>query len=550
MTLKFETLEDKQLLSATTYTEYTTDDVAVFADGEHPESSDITYNRWTYNNTDGGKINWYIYNQNSFPETETIGDLNELYVEFQNVRSYGVGLYFTVYTAPQNDGNDASSWYRSRLNFTGDYGFFQDTDDVLSARMSILRHDTSSYRYESGGKTYAQVALNLDDYSSVGLMEDSEEILYVAMSTSSGQPAATEQFSVTRASIGLNEPAERIYHTYGFRTIGSQENTVITYTSADTAIFADADSPLSSVDTVDEWAYENTEGSKINWYIYNQDLTSNSLQTLGNLRRFNMYFSKFESAGVGPYYTIYTAPQNDGLDASSWYRSRLNFVGDYSAFDGTSVSVEMNLGRIPNVTPDDASRGLVGLNLDPSTSVGPMGAGEILSYIAISTSSGQPAGTENWAVSQANLAFRNGERIQYKFTTIGDGLSSNDNFVITHEGLRNYRIDVSQFSPLLLSGYDEFFIVNTYDNDLLVWDENTQTWTDPNDWPEISFPGSWLGFIVRGRLLEDGDYIYWRASESDTGTVPVMDFFGWDGDSISLSPIETLFAELGSEEIL
>ena len=223
MKLNVEQLEPKQMLTATAdYIELTTDDVAVFADGERPTPSNVTENVWSYSNTENEKINWYIYNQDlTGSDLNTVGDLSELYVKFGDVASHGVGLYFTVYTAPQKDGGDAASWYRSRINFTGDYSFFQDTDDSLSARVASVRYDISSSRFENNGVTYAQVALNLDPWSSRGPMDDSELVSFIAISTSSGQPEGTEQFSISNASIGWNEPQDRHYDFYNFVTIAS-----------------------------------------------------------------------------------------------------------------------------------------------------------------------------------------------------------------------------------------------------------------------------------------------------------------------------------------
>ena len=328
-----------------------------------------------------------------------------------------------------------------------------------------------------------------------------------------------------------------------------------TYTTDDVEVFADGERPTPSDVTVNEWAYTNTEGKKINWYIYGQDLTDNKLDTLGRLKTMNVKFSEFNSAGVGLYFTIYTAPQNDGLDASSWYRSRVNFTGDYTYTADHNIDVDVtkavgdarkemdNWGKPKNYK--------VGLNVDPWSSRGPMGDGEILSYIALSTSSGQPAGTEDWAIKSAKVTFQGRPNHSYNFVTLGDedpNISEDPNFDIVNVDLLNYQVNVSEMSPIILAGYDSFVVTYVYgpnygQGSLFAWDTVTEEWRDVSTPPTTGNPAELLE-LLQLRLVDADDILYWKAPSDATGDTPVFDYVGWNSTTYASTPTETVFAQL------
>ena len=326
--------------------------------------------------------------------------------------------------------------------------------------------------------------------------------------------------------------------------------TTTTYTTDDVAVFADGEQPTPSEETVQQWAYTNTDGNKINWYIYSQDLTSDSLDQLKHVKNLQVKFSEFNSAGVGLYFTIYTAPQNDGHDAASWYRSRLNFTGDYTYTSDSSVEIDVSKAVAKlrrNYMPNRGRPGnyKVGLNLDPYSSRGPMDGEEILSYIAISTSSGQSAGTEDWAIKSAKIGMRGRPNYKYEFVTLNDNVSDDDNFQVINTGLLQYQVTVSADSPLVGQGFDSMILIESFAEDIMIWDAEHQRWHDPLELPTSSNPRELLRLLDQ-RIIEEGDVVYVTVGEDVSGSTPLFSYIGWNPITGTGTPTEILFAELGN----
>jgi hypothetical protein len=93
-------------------------DVTVYADGAAATFDPLGSGGWYYQNAGGGeKVNWYFFGQGGGALTElvTLADLNSVYGLFRP-RSDTTRIPFAaLYTAPQGDGNDAATWYRSRI---------------------------------------------------------------------------------------------------------------------------------------------------------------------------------------------------------------------------------------------------------------------------------------------------------------------------------------------------------------------------------------------------------------------------------------------------
>lgn len=93
------------------------DNVNVYADGYRPKADPSGREGWFFKN-DGGfavnKVNWYFFN--STMATVTKEQLNSLYM-VATVDTPDNRPYLAYYTERKNDGQDAASWYRSRLVF-------------------------------------------------------------------------------------------------------------------------------------------------------------------------------------------------------------------------------------------------------------------------------------------------------------------------------------------------------------------------------------------------------------------------------------------------
>jgi len=312
-------------------------------------------------------------------------------------------------------------------------------------------------------------------------------------------------------------------------------------TSEDLFIFRGEDRPTPSAVTVDQWAYDNPENGKISWYIYGIDLTGGGLQTLGKVKELSVEFSQFESAGIGLYYTIYTAPQFGGGNAGSFYRSRINYGdGDYSYFDPSTTDVmraEANIGSTTANTTEvigGQTVQTVGLNLDPFSSVGPQKNTEIVSFIVISTTSGQAANTEDWAISNAQIKFRN-DTYDYSFVTIGEdspNVSDDPNWDVINTDLLEYTATIVPDGPALLPPVESAsYVLNTTfaaTDSMRVYQARNDRLVDPLTPPTSSNPTQLLE-LLQNRLIYEEDVVYTTVKEGYVGPTDLWTYIPWNG---------------------
>lgn len=88
----------------------------VYADGAAPVADPSGREGWYFKNiTAGQKINWYFFSYTQ--QTIQLGQVNSFWAV---VTVYTTKLPFlSLYTIKQNDGQDAASWYRSRISYVG-----------------------------------------------------------------------------------------------------------------------------------------------------------------------------------------------------------------------------------------------------------------------------------------------------------------------------------------------------------------------------------------------------------------------------------------------
>lgn len=166
---------------------------AIFADGA-PGQFDPTLGKagWHFTNTADvtNKINWYYLSTSNPARPITSANLDGQYALVE-VRAGGAP-YFVYYTAPTGDGNDAASWYRSRL-------VYAPTGYDLTAYIGqtiVLYWGTEPTSL--GG--FPTVECTLDTFSTVGPQGATENLLFGNLSTSSGYPAGTYDFLVKSLS--------------------------------------------------------------------------------------------------------------------------------------------------------------------------------------------------------------------------------------------------------------------------------------------------------------------------------------------------------------
>jgi hypothetical protein len=168
-------------------------ETALFADGEYPVRDPDGRAGWRYTNTAGNKINWYLWSELQHVDY-SLSQFEGVYMVIE-IKTQGSMPYWTVYTKPQGDGNDAS-WYRSRINYV---------DENASAALTPGRYLFHTSNFDPSGIEPDLPRLSLPvGFNTVGLQAGTEELWLMALSTSSGYPAGTNDFLVEKVGIQIN----------------------------------------------------------------------------------------------------------------------------------------------------------------------------------------------------------------------------------------------------------------------------------------------------------------------------------------------------------
>lgn len=174
-------------LVASTTSVLSNQNASVYADGNAATANPDGESGWYYTNgnTAPGKINWY-YVANLNPENEmTKATLKGMYVIIDSAQVESP--YFSVYTRAEGDGNDAASWYRSRMTYYTPAALTGNTDTQV---LLYWGDDPTDVAPE-----LPRVELTLDAATSSGPQADTENILFAALSTSSGVSLGTYEFT-------------------------------------------------------------------------------------------------------------------------------------------------------------------------------------------------------------------------------------------------------------------------------------------------------------------------------------------------------------------
>jgi hypothetical protein len=154
---------------------------------------------------------------------------------------------------------------------------------------------------------------------------------------------------------------------------------------SDASVFTDGAAGLPDPNNRDGWYFiNNTAGKKINWYFYDgaahdvklSEFSAYAVVTIDSLSNDN-----------APFVGLYTTRQNDGSDASSWYRSRIVYVISGSFTPGTKYVLYTTSD--PGVYPE-----LPRIQLTPATVAGinrgPRAGTERVMTVALNTNSTAP----------------------------------------------------------------------------------------------------------------------------------------------------------------
>ena len=197
------------ILPASDVTPLKLGDPSIYADGAAGQADPTGSEGWNYVNTGTNKINWYhFYQISGSPRQYTLGDVESVYVKALSRHATATRLpYLTIYTVKENDGQDAGSWYRSRLNF-------ELENSQIPAGLIV-----SGVPFVLYGKNDVAVFTNYLheeaplSFSSNGPQADSEVILYMALSSDSSEAAGGYNF--TAQSIGFQTPDNDL-HEYNY----------------------------------------------------------------------------------------------------------------------------------------------------------------------------------------------------------------------------------------------------------------------------------------------------------------------------------------------
>lgn len=152
------------------------------------------------------------------------------------------------------------------------------------------------------------------------------------------------------------------------------------------SVFADGRPGTQDPQNRPGWYFTNVStGQKINWYFY--DGSDNI--TLGNFSAYAVVTTDDVSNDNAPFFGVYTAKQNDGQDAASWYRSRRVYVPTATMTPGTKYLIYFGVN--PNIRTDLPRIQLV-LSPVAGSNRGPQAASEKVSTSSLGSNSASAVG--------------------------------------------------------------------------------------------------------------------------------------------------------------
>jgi hypothetical protein len=185
-------------------------DVTVYADGKAATADPLGSGGWYYTNAgDSTKINWYFFGQGGGALTElvTLADLNSVYGYFIP-RSDDTRIPFAaLYTAPQGDGQDAATWYRSRIVWellNTDQGVPQPWPQSVPGLYDPLL----AWAGNSDPDVFTNVShyqMQEQGFTTVGPKGDEEVVMFLVLGSDSSEGAGGYNFVLKTTGADLAE---------------------------------------------------------------------------------------------------------------------------------------------------------------------------------------------------------------------------------------------------------------------------------------------------------------------------------------------------------
>lgn len=188
------------------------DSTAVFADGA-PATSDPNgvETGWLYQNQGNGeKINWYLFGQDPQDPnatTYTLGDIESLYLKLSQYNTSTTRLPFiSIYTLPLGDGQDAESWYRSRVT----YDLNNPAPELFAGGDAFVTYLRS---LPLVNRDLLSEELQLNQVYSAGPQASDERLLMIAVSTDSSAAAGEYNFTLDEFAVITSDERRTLVNT-------------------------------------------------------------------------------------------------------------------------------------------------------------------------------------------------------------------------------------------------------------------------------------------------------------------------------------------------
>ena len=273
------------IVDANTRTVLLNSDQTVFADGEFATADPGGAAGWYYRNTAGNKINWYFYGDT--PTTDyTLGDFGGAYFVV-DIKTVGAMPYWTVYTKPTGTGD--ASWYKSRLNYVDEAG------SAALAAGKYLFH-TAGFDVTGIEPTLPRLTLPTGGPNNAGPQAAGEELWLMALSTSSGYPEGTNEFTIEKVGIKLGA----YINAYDLASVPTLPPAYSTYYRG--AFSGTANFPATG--HLDEWLIETVEDKMYVWDVEGGTWVKTGTEAVAPTAAVNDYpyqyvYSSFDGSGYG-----------------------------------------------------------------------------------------------------------------------------------------------------------------------------------------------------------------------------------------------------------
>lgn len=172
---------------------YFEDNSSVYADATAPIEDPSGRDGWYYKSAGSpDKVNWYFHDGTATPIT--VGQWQNLYTVATVDSSSNDTFHLSYYTIAQGDGNDAGSWYRSRIVYVPQNGFARGVKTLF-----YMGQEPDASLYPDLPRV--QMIESTVPGSSIGPNEDSESILTVVFGTNSAATAGSVELLVNKLGI-------------------------------------------------------------------------------------------------------------------------------------------------------------------------------------------------------------------------------------------------------------------------------------------------------------------------------------------------------------